>query len=81
LRILVLVTTNEELGPLHPAIARPGRCAANVLFRRIPSEQANEWLHKRGDEKTVSEPATLAALYAIAEGWDAVAERQALGFG
>jgi hypothetical protein len=81
LRILVLVTTNEELGALHPAIARPGRCAANVLFRRIPPEQANEWLHKRGDEKTVSEPTTLAALYAIAEGWDAVAERQALGFG
>ena len=37
-RILVLVTTNEELGALHPAIARPGRCAANVLFRRIPPE-------------------------------------------
>ena len=81
LRILVLVTTNEELGALHPAIARPGRCAANILFRRIPPEQANEWLRRRGDEKTVSEPTTLAALYAIAEGWDAVAERQALGFG
>jgi hypothetical protein len=81
LRILVLVTTNEELGALHPAIARPGRCAANILFRRIPLEQANEWLRRRGDEKTVSEPTTLAALYAMAEGWDAVAERQALGFG
>ena len=81
LRILVLVTTNEELGALHPAIARPGRCAANILFRRIAPEQANEWLRSRNDEKTVSEPITLAALYAIAEGWDAVAERQALGFG
>jgi hypothetical protein len=81
LRVLVLVTTNEELGALHPAIARPGRCAANVLFRRIPVEQANAWLRERENETTVDEPATLAALYAIAEGWDVVAERQALGFG
>lgn len=81
LRILVLVTTNEELGSLHPAIARPGRCAANVLFRKIPVEQANEWLRRHEHETTVSEPITLAALYAVAEGWDVVAERQALGFG
>ena len=81
LRILVLVTTNEELGTLHPAIARPGRCAANVLFRRIPPEQSNAWLRERGKEETVSEAATLATLYALVEGWDAVAERQATGFG
>jgi hypothetical protein len=81
LRILVLVTTNEELGALHPAIARPGRCAANVLFRRIPAEQANAWLRDHDQKGAVSEPATLAALYAIAEGWDVVQERQALGFG
>jgi ATP-dependent 26S proteasome regulatory subunit len=81
LRILVLVTTNEELGDLHPAISRPGRCAANVLFRKIPVEQANAWLKAQGQESTVSEPVTLAALYAVAEGWDVVAERQSLGFG
>lgn len=81
LRILVLVTTNEELGTLHPAISRPGRCAANVLFRKIPTEQANAWLRAHDHEKTVAEPTTLAALYAIAEGWDVVEERQGLGFG
>jgi Domain of unknown function (DUF5925) len=81
LRILVLVTTNEELGALHPAISRPGRCAANVLFRRVPTDQANAWLREHGQEKSVFDPITLAALYAVAEGWDTVAERQALGFG
>jgi hypothetical protein len=81
LRILVLVTTNEELGALHPAISRPGRCAANVLFRQIPVDQANAWLREQGQEATVSEPVTLAALYAVAEGWDVVAERQSMGFG
>lgn len=28
LRVLVLVTTNELLRRLHPAVAQPGRCAA-----------------------------------------------------
>ncbi len=81
LRILVLVTTNEELGRLHPAVARPGRCAANVLFEKIRPEQANAWLADRGHGSTVSEPVTLAALYALIEGWDVVTERQVTGFG
>jgi hypothetical protein len=81
LRILVLVTTNEELGALHPAISRPGRCASNVLFTRIPVEQGNAWLAERGHESTVSEPTTLAGLYALVEGWDAVTHRQQTGFG
>ena len=81
LRILVLVTTNEEIGRLHPAVARPGRCAAKILFTPIPPEQANAWLAERDHDATVSAPLTLAALYAIVEGWDAVTERQATGFG
>jgi hypothetical protein len=81
LRILVLVTTNEEIGRLHPAVARPGRCAAKVLFTPIPPAQANAWLAERDHDATVSEPLTLAALYAMVEGWDVVAERQATGFG
>jgi hypothetical protein len=81
LRILVLVTTNEELGRLHPAVSRPGRCAANVLFTRIPAEQANAWLAAHEHDGTVAEPTTLAGLYALVEGWDAVTERQSVGFG
>ena len=27
LRVIVLVTTNEEIKKVHPAVARPGRCA------------------------------------------------------
>lgn len=81
LRILVLVTTNEELGTLHPAIARPGRCASNILFERIPPEQANAWLRDKSHDGAVWDPATLAELYARVEGWDAVADRQATGFG
>lgn len=82
LRILVLVTTNEEIGRLHPAVSRPGRCASNVLFTRIPVEQANAWLAAHNHKGSpVTEPTTLAGLYALVEGWDAVAQRQATGFG
>ena len=78
----MLVTTNEELGRLHPAISRPGRCASNVLFTRIPIEQANAWLAEREHEGTASpEPTTSAGLYALVEGWEAVTERQQTGFG
>jgi hypothetical protein len=81
LRILVLVTTNEEIGRLHPAVSRPGRCASNVLFARIPVEQANAWLAARDYEGKVSQSSTLAELYALVEGWAAVSQRQATGFG
>lgn len=58
LRILVLVTTNDELDELHPAVARPGRCAAQIEFSPFTADEASEWL---GSE--VDEPVSLAELY------------------
>ena len=40
LRCLFLITTNEPLAAVHPAIVRPGRCLAQVEFGRLPAEQA-----------------------------------------
>jgi hypothetical protein len=48
LRVLVLVTTNEPLQVLHPAVARPGRCAAKIEFRPFGAEEATRWLRERG---------------------------------
>jgi hypothetical protein len=42
LRVLVLVTTNEELKSLHPAVARPGRAAANIEFHALSRHEAND---------------------------------------
>jgi hypothetical protein len=80
LRILVLVTTNEEIKKLHPAVARPGRCAANVSFMPLAGEEATEWLADRGAQATVSGPTTIASLYALADdlGPDA---KPSVGFG
>lgn len=68
LRILVMITTNDEIGRLHPAVARPGRCAFLHEFDRLTVEEANTWLHARGARTTVNGPVTVAELYGVLAG-------------
>lgn len=63
LKVALLITTNEKLGDLHPAVSRPGRCLAEVEFKALPKAHASEWL---GAE--VDRPMTLAELYQTQEG-------------
>ena len=80
LRVLVLVTTNEPLRRLHPAVARPGRCAARLEFEPFPAAEAVAWLAEHGvDDQSVA-TATLANLFARVEGYEAEPERP-VGFG
>jgi Domain of unknown function (DUF5925)/ATPase family associated with various cellular activities (AAA) len=80
LRVIVLVTTNEEIKKLHPAVARPGRCAANVMFDALSREEASEWLSVHGVDEESRGARTLASLYAQAEGRDP-SEMVLVGFG
>ena len=80
LRVIVLVTTNEEIKKLHPAVARPGRCAANVMFDALSREEASEWLTAHGVDEESRGARTLASLYAQAEGRDP-SETVLVGFG
>lgn len=59
LRVLCLVTTNDELGDLNPAVRRPGRCASQLVFGPFEPSEASLWL---GEE--VDEPMTVAEMYA-----------------
>jgi hypothetical protein len=68
LRILVLVTTNEPIKVLHPAVARPGRCAANIEFRPLSPEESNGWLERKGLRERVERSMLLADLYAMQAG-------------
>jgi hypothetical protein len=79
LRVLVLVTTNEEVRKLHPAVARPGRCAANIQFEPLTPEEASRWLEEHGRPGKAGRR-TLASLYAELEGRD-VSEMSLVGFG
>ena len=44
LRVLTLITTNEPIDRLHPALVRPGRCLAEIEFRPFtPTEARSRW--------------------------------------
>ncbi|MEU6857617.1 DUF5925 domain-containing protein [Glycomyces sp. NPDC046736] len=58
--IMVAITTNERLDRLHPAVVRPGRCLAQIEVGALSTLEATDWL----DGETVTEPMTLAELYA-----------------
>jgi hypothetical protein len=57
---LLLLTTNEDLTRLHPALTRPGRCLAHIPFEPFSSAEAAEWLE--GAVPTPASPSTLADL-------------------
>jgi hypothetical protein len=80
LRVLVLVTTNEEIKSLHPAVARPGRAAANVMFSPLSAAEATEWLRERGIDDG-AESRTIASLYAQLDGRDPGDSVSSIGFG
>jgi len=66
-RTILLVTTNEPIAHLHPAVRRPGRCWASIDFGPFDVPEAMAWLAREGVDRDVRSPLTLAELYAIAE--------------
>ena len=80
LRVLLLITTNEPMRGLHPAVVRPGRCLADVQFRPFSRSEAETWL--RGRAPVPGRDLTLAELYrAIGELDSVSAHHQADGGG
>lgn len=65
LRVVVLLTTNEDVGSLHPAVTRPGRCLSAVEFAPLSQSEAQRWLGP--DSPAPAGQVTLAELYAIRE--------------
>jgi hypothetical protein len=61
-RVLVAITTNEDVARLHPAVVRPGRCLARIEVGRLSTVEASRWLGRPAPE------ATLAELYALRDG-------------
>jgi hypothetical protein len=61
-RVLVGITTNEDIGRLHPAVSRPGRCLAQIEVGRLSALEATAWLGRPAPAST------LAELYALRDG-------------
>lgn len=68
LRLIVLITTNEDISTFHPAIVRPGRCLSKIEFTRLTTVEANNWLADHGSQHRVDKDVTIAELYAILNG-------------
>lgn len=82
LRVLVLVTTNEKLSKLHEAVARPGRCAAEIEFGTFAPLEADRWLEAHSvDPGSSNAHVTLADLYAEVEGARRRESEPKVGFG
>ncbi|MBX3286294.1 MAG: AAA family ATPase [Actinobacteria bacterium] len=65
--VLVCITTNEELGRLHPAVVRPGRCLAEIEVGALSPAEARAWLGT-AHPGIGAGGATLAELCAIRDG-------------
>lgn len=79
MKAIVLVTTNEPLGRLHPAIQRPGRCWREIEFRPLDVREANQWLAAHDSTVRLTAPAPLAELYGVLRGRKPEPRRQ-VGF-
>lgn len=80
-KCILLVTTNEPLGRLHPAVTRPGRCWATVEFGPLSAGEATAWLGAREVSREVTRPTPLADLFAIADGREPDKAASSAGFG
>ena len=80
MRALVLVTTNEPLGHLHPALARPGRCLADIAFKRFGRREIADWCSAHRADPPDNHAASLADLYAHLDGRPPAPPRRAIGF-
>ncbi|MCA1709487.1 MAG: AAA family ATPase, partial [Actinobacteria bacterium] len=80
LKVLLLITTNEDLRRFHPAVARPGRCASRIEFPLYTPDESNDWLERAHSSERVTERASLADLYALLEGNTTSPELKPIGF-
>lgn len=64
--MLFILTSNCSLREIHPAIARPGRCLAEIEVPRLSIKESTAWLKEKGRSALdVTEPMSLAELYAV----------------
>lgn len=65
-RTVFLLTANEEIEVIDPAVLRPGRCLAVNTFDKLKTKQAQAWLASRGsDTELTNAEYSLADLYVI----------------
>ena len=64
-RTLFVITTNEDVTRLHPAVSRPGRCLARIEIPAMTPSEAFQWY---GSPLPEPRPYTLAELITLRDG-------------
>lgn len=81
LKVLILITTNEELGGLHAAVSRPGRAAVKAHFAPLEATEAGLWAARHDLTLPYDKRYTLAELYALRDGFaEAEGDTRRVGF-
>ena len=80
LKLLVLITTNEPLAKLHPAVVRPGRCASIITFEPLSAQDTNAWLEAHGSSSRVTSATPLGDLYGLLAGRRPAVATRKVGF-
>lgn len=80
LRVQFLLTTNEALTSLHPAVLRPGRCSHLIEFTPFAPDEAESWARRNEIVLPARRSYKLAELFALRDGHEIETERPRLGF-
>ena len=78
--LMVLITTNEEFGSLHPAISRYGRCLSNIPFKGLSETETHNWLKAHNFKGEMPRSGkNLSELYGLLAGVD-TSDKSSVGF-
>lgn len=82
LKLMVFVSTNEQLDKLHPAVSRAGRCFAKIEFPALTPDEVAEWLTAHGIDHADSSQ-SLSELYGKVGGNSQISAKKSkiVGFG
>jgi hypothetical protein len=80
LKLLFLITTNEKLEKLQPALTRRGRCFSQIRFGRLSVEETRLWLTRAGSSRKNVGSLTIAELYSLLRDNVRSAPSRAIGF-
>lgn len=80
LKLLILITTNEDLGSFHQAVTRPGRCLAKTEFMSLDHGAVLNWAAKNNRYYDGEVPASLADLYVGSQQIKSTTSNRKVGF-
>ena len=80
LKALFLITSNEKIDRIHPAVRRPGRLQSHINIGKLSIEEAKYWGKKHGIEIDQNKDWTLAELFGILNENDVESIENKIGF-